>query len=237
MSTAKARTVVLISGRGSNMLSLIEATQAGHCHIDIVGVISNRPDAAGLDSARAAGIETRALDHKAFPSREDFDAALADLIETFEPDLIILAGFMRILTEGFTRRFLGRMLNIHPSLLPKYPGLHTHQRALDAGDKQHGATVHFVTPELDSGPLIVQSQIDIQSGDTAEQLAAKVLGTEHAIYPMAADWFGRGLLKMVDGKVTLCERSLKSPVIFRDGQLEGIDHTCHNELQPYSQAS
>lgn len=222
-TTPKARTVILISGRGSNMLSLVEAANTGHCHIDIVAVVSNRPQAAGLQSAAQAGIETCCIDHTLFDSRESFDAELARTIDQYQPDLVILAGFMRILTEGFTRHYEGRMLNIHPSLLPKYPGLNTHQRAIDAGDQEHGASIHFVTAELDSGPVALQSVVPVLAEDDADSLSQRVLGTEHQLYTIAADWFGRGLLKMVSNGGVLCEQKLEKPVILRNGKLEGVN--------------
>ena len=230
MTCTKARTVILISGRGSNMLSLLAASQSGNCHIDIAAVISNRPLAAGLKSAAQAGVTTECVDHTRFDSRASFDASLAERITSYEPELVILAGFMRILTPEFTRQFEGRMLNIHPSLLPKYPGLNTHQRALDAGDSEHGASVHFVTAELDGGPVAVQSIVPVFEGDNADSLAERVLGTEHQLYAVAADWFGRGLLKMVSNQGVLCAQKLEKPVILRNAQLEGINSTCQEQL-------
>ena len=226
----KARTVILISGRGSNMLSLVDAAQSGQCHIDVVAVISNRPAAAGLNRARQAGIATRCVDHTDFDSRASFDMALAKVIDEYQPQLVILAGFMRILTPDFTRQFEGRMLNIHPSLLPKYPGLNTHQRAIDAGDLEHGASVHFVTAELDGGPVAIQSIVPVLPEDNADSLAQRVLGTEHELYAVAADWFGRGLLTMVSNRGALCEQKLEKPVILRNAQLEGIDPTWQQQL-------
>lgn len=173
--------VILISGRGSNMRSLLEANLLGRC----AAVISNRPDAAGLAFAAERGIPTVVVDHKAFENREAFDAALLATIESYRPDLLILAGFMRILTEAFVRRFEGRMINIHPSLLPAFPGLHTHQAALAAGVSVHGCTVHWVTPSLDAGPIILQASVPVYADDTEESLAARVLEQEHIIYPRA----------------------------------------------------
>jgi len=195
--------VILISGRGSNMQAIVEAQLPG---ARIAAVIANRPDAAGLAWAAERGIATAALDHKAFASREDFDAALAAQIDAFAPDLVVLAGFMRILTPGFTQHYAGRMFNIHPSLLPKYKGLHTHQRALEAGDREHGCSVHFVTEELDGGPLVVQAVVPVESDDTPESLAQRVHRQEHHIYPLAMRWFAEGRLKLgktgaqLDGK-------------------------------------
>lgn len=187
--------VILISGRGSNMQAIVEAQLPG---ARIAAVIANRPDAAGLAWAAERGIATAALDHKAFASREDFDAALAAQIDAFAPDLVVLAGFMRILTPGFTQHYAGRMFNIHPSLLPAFPGLHTHQRALDAGCRLAGATVHFVTAELDHGPVVIQGAVAVADDDTADSLAAKVLRVEHRIYPQAVRWWVEGRLQ-IDG--------------------------------------
>ncbi|MCX4188173.1 phosphoribosylglycinamide formyltransferase [Methylophaga sp. OBS4] len=181
----KPRLVILISGRGSNMRSIIDAMTAGELDVDIVAVISNRPDAAGLQFARDAGIETAVIDHKAFASRESFDQALAAKIDEFEPSFVVLAGFMRILTAEFVGHFAGKLLNIHPSLLPKFKGLHTHQRAIDAGETEHGASVHFVTAELDDGPVILQAKVPVYKDDDADTLAARVLEQEHLLYPAA----------------------------------------------------
>lgn len=194
--------VILISGRGSNMEAIVRAGIPG---ARIAAVVSNRPDAKGLEVARSFGIATLALDHKAFPDREAFDAALADEIERFAPDLVVLAGYMRILTEGFVRRFEGRMLNIHPSLLPAFTGLHTHRRALEAGVKVAGTTVHFVTPELDDGPIVIQAVVPVLPGDDEERLAARVLLQEHRIYPQAVRWFVEGRLSLEQGRVTVRE--------------------------------
>jgi phosphoribosylglycinamide formyltransferase-1 len=180
-----AKLVILISGRGSNMRSIMAAQAAGDLNAEIVAVISNRPNAAGIESAAEAGISTAIVDHKAYDSREAFDTALAKEIDAYEPDYVILAGFMRILTADFVNHYQHRLLNIHPSLLPKYKGLNTHQRAIDAGDEEHGASVHFVTPELDDGPVILQAKVPILEGDTADTLAARVLEQEHLLYPAA----------------------------------------------------
>ena len=186
--------VVLLSGTGSNLQALIDSTRTGNSPVRIAAVISNRSDAYGLQRARDAGIETRSLDHKAFEGREAFDQALIELIDAFEPKLVVLAGFMRILSADFVRHYEGRLLNIHPSLLPKYKGMHTHQRALDAGDSEHGCTVHFVTEELDGGPLVVQAVVPVESGDSAQTLAQRVHTQEHRIYPLAVRWFAEGRL-------------------------------------------
>jgi phosphoribosylglycinamide formyltransferase 1 len=180
--------VVLISGRGSNMRSIVEAGTG----LDVRAVISNRPGAKGLEWAASHRIDTKVVDHKAFPTRDAFDAELARAIDGYGPDLIVLAGFMRILTNGFIARYPRRILNIHPSLLPSFPGLHTHARALEAGVKVHGATVHVVTPALDNGPIVVQGVVPVLAGDNEELLAARVLEVEHRIYPEAIRWFVEG---------------------------------------------
>jgi phosphoribosylglycinamide formyltransferase 1 len=210
--------VILISGRGSNMEALIAARDAGELPVNIAAVISNRPDAKGLLTAQMAGIPTKALDHKAFAGREAFDAALAECIDTFAPDLVVLAGFMRILSEGFVSRYEGRLMNIHPSLLPSFPGLHTHQRALDEGVRIHGCTVHFVTPALDHGPVIIQAAVPVLDGDDEDSLSARVLRQEHQVYPLAVRWFAEDRLQLENGKVRLlAEQSpngvLVSPVL------------------------
>jgi phosphoribosylglycinamide formyltransferase-1 len=184
-SHSKARLVILISGRGSNMRSILEAAKSGSLDIDISAVISNRPDAAGLTFAAEEGIDTAVIDHKEFDSREQFDKALATEIDKYQADYVILAGFMRILTEDFVAHFAGRLINIHPSLLPKFKGLHTHQRAIDAGETEHGASVHFVTAELDDGPVILQAKVPVLADDDADTLAARVLEQEHLLYPAA----------------------------------------------------
>lgn len=206
MAAISKRIVVLISGTGRNLQALIEQTADTSFGGKIVAVISNRPQAYGLERAKQANIATNCVDHTQYATRENFDSALAQCIDHYQPDLIILAGFMRILTDGFVNRYLGKMLNIHPSLLPKYPGINTHQRALDAGDNEHGVTVHFVTPELDSGPLVIQGKLAISAADTAEGLAEKVMGIETQIYPLAAQWFCQqrlsyqGNIALLDGE-------------------------------------
>jgi phosphoribosylglycinamide formyltransferase-1 len=193
-----ARLAVLISGRGSNLQAFIDACSSGELDARICVVVSNRPDAQGLERAAAAGIPSRCIDHRNYPSREAFDRALAAEVGSWQPDLVILAGFMRILTPAFVQPFAGRLLNVHPSLLPKYPGLDTHQRALDAGDSEAGVTVHFVTLELDGGPPIIRARVPILTGDTAQALAARVIEREHIIYPLAARWFISGRLQLTD---------------------------------------
>lgn len=188
--------VILISGSGSNLQTFIDLCQQGLLNANIACVISNNADAYGLTRAKKAGLTTQVLEHKSFASREAFDEALAMMIEPYQPDLVVLAGFMRILTPAFVTRFTGKMLNIHPSLLPKYPGLNTHQRAIDAGDKHAGVTVHFVTPELDGGPAIIQATVSIDANETADTLSKKVLQQEHKIYPLAVQWFLQGKVRL-----------------------------------------
>jgi len=195
--------VILISGRGSNMEALIAARDAGQLPVDIVAVISNRPDALGLETATRAGITAHFIDHKAFAGRESFDAALAECIDSFAPDLVVLAGFMRILSDGFVRRYAGRLMNIHPSLLPVFPGLHTHRKALEEGVRIHGCTVHFVTPTLDHGPIIIQAAVPVLDRDDEATLAARVLRQEHRIYPQAVRWFAEDRLRLENGRVQL----------------------------------
>jgi phosphoribosylglycinamide formyltransferase-1 len=193
--------VILISGRGSNMEAIVQCCAAEGWPARVAAVIANRADAKGLTFAAAHGIATAVVEHRAFAVRDAFDDALAAAIDAHRPDLVVLAGFMRILGERFVRRYEGRMMNIHPSLLPMFPGLHTHQRALDAGCKLAGATVHFVTPALDHGPIVMQSVVPVLGGDDAAALAARVLATEHQIYPRSVRWFVRGQLQVECGVV------------------------------------
>jgi phosphoribosylglycinamide formyltransferase-1 len=195
------RIVILISGRGSNMEAIVEACAAEGWPATVAAVVANRADAKGLAFAQARGIATRVVDHKAYAGREAFDAVLAETIDAFAPDLVVLAGFMRILGAAFVRRYEGRLLNIHPSLLPAFAGLHTHRRALEAGCKAVGATVHFVTPELDHGPIVMQSVVPVLADDDEARLAARVLATEHVIYPLAVRWFVEGQLAVERGIV------------------------------------
>lgn len=203
MSNTPLRVVVLISGSGSNLQAIIDGQKNGQLPINIAAVISNKPDVKGLQRAAEAGIATSVVNHKDFASREQFDQALQQVIDQHRPQLVVLAGFMRILTPEFTAHFAGRMLNIHPSLLPKYQGLHTHQRAIDAGDAEHGVTVHFVTAELDGGPAAIQARVPISQDDTAVSLAKKVQVQEHIIYPLAVKWFAEKRLEMRDNKAYL----------------------------------
>lgn len=193
------RIVVLLSGRGSNFQSLLNASLTGELSGSIDLVISNRPQAGGLAIANNANIDTALIDHQAYATRDAFDADLAGVIDSVTPDLIVLAGFMRILTQSFVSQFAGRLLNIHPSLLPLYPGLNTHQRALDNGDTHAGATVHYVTGELDGGPSVIQAKVPIESGDTKDRLADRILQVEHQIYPQAVNWHLSGRLALRNG--------------------------------------
>jgi phosphoribosylglycinamide formyltransferase-1 len=193
--------VILISGRGSNMEALLAAVASGALPVRIAGVLANRPDAQGLETAAAHGVPTGVVDHKQFADRAAFDAAMAEAIDRFAPDLVVLAGFMRILTDGFVRHYAGRLVNIHPSLLPSFPGLHTHRRALEEGVRIHGCTVHFVTPALDHGPVIVQAAVPVLDDDDEASLAARVLAQEHQVYPLAVRWFAEDRLRLIDGRV------------------------------------
>ncbi|WP_456418153.1 phosphoribosylglycinamide formyltransferase [Thiolapillus sp.] len=209
--------VVLISGGGTNLQAIIDAAQKD-LPVEIKAVISNKPGAYGLERARKAGIAVATLDHRQFPDRESFDQALAERIDGYQPRLVLLAGFMRILTPGFVRRYHGRMLNIHPSLLPDFQGLHTHQRALDAEVEEHGASIHFVTEELDGGPVIIQARVPVLSGDNAQTLAARVLEKEHIIYPLAVRWFAQGRLSLNDRDQVVLDGKIRSTPV----QLEQV---------------
>lgn len=197
--------VILISGRGSNMEAVVRAAQAERWDetlgARIAAVVANRADAAGLEVARALGVPTLALDHREFASREAFDAALMQVIDEYAPTVVVLAGFMRILSQGFVAHYAARLINIHPSLLPAFPGLHTHRQALQAGVKLHGATVHFVTPALDHGPIIAQAAVEVRDGDGEADLSARVLAQEHRILPQAVRWFLEGALHVEHGVV------------------------------------
>lgn len=195
--------VILISGRGSNMQAIVEAARAEKWPAKIAAIISNRADASGLDYAAAAGIPTAVVVSKNYPSRADFDAALQAEIDRFAPDLVVLAGFMRILTARFVEHYAARLMNIHPSLLPSFPGLATHQQALSFGVKVHGATVHFVTADLDHGPIVAQAAVPVLPDDSEDALAGRVLAQEHIIYPRAVRWFVEGRLTIEDGRVHL----------------------------------
>jgi len=219
MSKSNINIVVLISGSGSNLQAIIDATIAGKLHANIKAVISNRPDVKGLSRAQEAKIPTLTLDHKQFESREAFDLQLIQEIDAHKPDLVILAGFMRILTDKFVEHFDGRLLNIHPSLLPEFTGLNTHQRALDAGVKQHGVSVHYVTNELDGGPLVLQAVIDVNESDTAESLQQRIHRQEHIIYPMVIEWVAQGRLKVINQQIIFDKQLLDTPAKWINNQL------------------
>ena len=194
--------VILLSGQGSNMDAIVRACATEDWNARIAGVVSNRADAPGLEMARGHGIATAVVEHTAFARRDAFDAALGEVVQAWAPDLLVMAGFMRILTPSFVRRFEGRMVNVHPSLLPAFSGLHTHRRAIEAGCKLAGATVHFVTPEVDHGPIIAQAVVPVLADDTEATLAARVLAREHLLYPRAVRWCVEGLLRTEGGVVT-----------------------------------
>lgn len=211
------RIAVLVSGQGRNLQALVAACAEGRIAGRIALVLGNRANAAALDRARAAGIATRVLEHAAFPDRESFDSALIAALDAAQIDLVLLAGFMRILGAGFVRHFAGRLLNIHPSLLPRHPGLHTHRRALEAGDAEHGATVHFVTEELDGGPAIIQGRVRVRAEDTADTLAERVMqDIEVRIYPQAVALIAGGDLALRDGQVLLRGKPLTAPLQLDD---------------------
>ncbi|AWL11856.1 Phosphoribosylglycinamide formyltransferase [Saliniradius amylolyticus] len=197
--------VVLISGSGTNLQAILDACERGDINGRVSAVISNKADAYGLKRAELSGVKAVVLSHKSYASREDYDRALQQEIDQHQPDLVVLAGFMRILSDEFVQHYTGRMLNIHPSLLPKYKGLNTHQRALDAGDTEHGVTVHFVTPELDGGPTVIQSKVPVFSGDTAEELSERVRHQELSLYPLVVKWFCEDRLEL-DGDTVLLDR-------------------------------
>lgn len=205
--------VVLISGRGSNLQAIMDDGRQADCPFELCAVVSNRPDAAGLERALQANIPTGIVDHKSHASRESFDTALAQTIDTWRPGLVVLAGFMRVLTPAFVDHYSGRLINIHPSLLPAFPGLDTHQRAIASGATVHGASVHFVTAALDGGPLIVQARVPVLAGDDADTLAARVLVQEHRILPRSIRWFAQGRLELegqrvlLDGKPAMSEQA------------------------------
>lgn len=206
--TSMKRILVLISGSGSNLQAILDGCAGGKIAGQVVGVISNKADAYGLVRAREAGVATAILAQQQFANREEYDVALLALMADYQPDLVVLAGFMRILSADLVRHFAGRMINIHPSLLPKYQGLHTHQRAIEAGDDEHGASVHFVTEELDGGPVILQARVPIFEGDSADEVAARVQVQEHSIYPLVVQWFCEGRLQMREGSAFLDGKQL-----------------------------
>lgn len=205
--SATCNIVVLISGSGSNLQALIDSLDADN-PARICAVVSNRAEAFGLQRAQAAGIATHLVRHKDYADREAFDAAMMDVIDTHQPNLVVLAGFMRILTPGFVRHYQGRLLNVHPSLLPKYKGLDTHRRALDAGDREHGCSVHFVTEELDGGPVAIQAAFTVEPDDSIDKLTERVHAAEHVIYPLAVRWFAEGRLRLAEQGAMLDETLL-----------------------------
>jgi len=207
-----ASLVVLISGSGSNLQAIIDQCANNSINASICRVISNKADVKGLARAEAAGISTQVIDHTQYADREAFDAALIEVIDQCNPDLVVLAGFMRILTESFVTHFKGRLINIHPSLLPKYQGLNTHQRAIDAGDSEAGASVHFVTEELDGGPVIAQAKVPVEANDTAETLAKRVLAVEHGIFPAVIGWFADKRLQLDNNQIVFDQQTLSSPI-------------------------
>ena len=213
MSIAACKTAILISGSGSNLQSFIDRVADGRVGLDLAVVFSNRPDAFGLERARSAGIDTACLEHGDFETREAFDRAVATELDRWQPELLILAGFMRILSPWFVDHYEGRILNIHPALLPLYPGLDTHARVLEAGETWHGSTVHFVTEELDGGPRILQGRIRVAPTTDPAELMQRVQAVEHQIYPQAADWFGQGRLEFRDGATWLDGKRLDEPVV------------------------
>lgn len=202
--------VVLVSGNGTNLQAIIDACQSNQINGKVVAVISNQPNVYSLIRAKQANIPNHVINHKAFNSREEFDDKVQQQIDCYQPDLIVLAGYMRILTADFVQHYAGKMLNIHPSLLPKYPGLHTHRRAIEAGDKEHGTTVHFVTEDLDGGPIILQAKVPIFDNDAEQDVIKRVLNQEHQIYPLVVKWFCDNRLNMQDGKAYLDGKLISS---------------------------
>jgi len=209
----RCRAAIMISGSGTNLQAFIDQVADGRLDLDLAVVFSNKPDAFGLERARRAGIPTVSIEHGSFPDRDSFDRAVAERLDEFQPGLIVLAGFMRILGAGFVNHYAGRILNIHPALLPKYPGLDTHQRVIDAGDEWHGSTVHFVTEELDGGPRILQGRLRVRAGESAGELRDRVQAVEHQIYPMAAGWVGSGKAEYRDGETWIDGRPAAEPVV------------------------
>lgn len=219
--TAQCKTAILISGSGTNLQAFIDSAASGGLGLDLSVVLSNRPDAYGLVRARNAGIPTACIEHRHYEDRESFDRAVSAKLDEWQPGLLVLAGFMRILSAGFVEHYAGRILNIHPALLPAYPGLNTHQRVLDAGDEWHGSTVHFVTEKLDSGPRILQGRLPVVTGESSEQLATRVQAIEHQIYPVAAGWVGDGRVEFRDGRTWIDGAIADVPIVQtfgRDGR-------------------
>jgi len=219
MNTTALNIVVLISGSGSNLQAMIDAIEQGQLNAKISAVISNRPNVKGLQRAEAAGITTHVIDHTEYDSREAFDQQLMQMIDQHQPQLVVLAGFMRILTDDFVGHYAGRMLNVHPSLLPEFRGLNTHQRALDAGVAQHGVSIHYVSNELDGGPLVLQAVIDLNQSDNVESLKERIHRLEHIIYPMVIQWVAENRLEVINQQVYLDRQALTSPAKWIDNQL------------------
>ncbi len=215
--------VVLISGTGTNLQAIIDATRDGRINSNIAAVISNQPVAKGLDCAKQAGINTIVIDSSATNDRDEYDAQLMTAIDQYEPALVVLAGFMRILSDTFIDHYRNKILNIHPALLPDFKGLHTHRRVLEAGKQVHGASVHFVSNELDSGPVVIQAEVPVLENDSESTLAARVLEQEHIIYPMAISWYVEGRLKLEDNKVKLDNKTLDIPAQWKSEQLHISD--------------
>jgi phosphoribosylglycinamide formyltransferase-1 len=203
MMRARTAVVVLISGRGSNLQAILDEVRADRLPVKIHAVISNNPEAPGLAPARAASLPTHVVNHRDYPDRAQFDQALMREIDAYAPELVVLAGFLRLLTPAFIKHYAGRLMNIHPSLLPQFPGLNTHARVLASGARVHGASVHFVTPDMDAGPIIIQAAVPVRPTDTPSSRAARVLEQEHRIYPLAIRWFAEGRLRLQDGQVLL----------------------------------
>lgn len=217
--------VVLISGTGTNLQAIIDAIRNNGLPAEVRAVISNRASARGLERARSAGIATEVLEHRGYPDRTGYDQALMECIDRYRPGLVVLAGFMRILTPEFVRHYNGRILNIHPSLLPDFPGLHTHDRALAAGVTEHGVSVHFVTEQLDGGPVIIQARVDVRPDDDAETLARRVQEKEHVIYPLVVRWVAEGRLAKRDDAILFDGRPLERPLEYDAGMAEAHNHT------------
>jgi phosphoribosylglycinamide formyltransferase-1 len=213
LTARRCKTAILISGSGTNLQAFIDRVAESRLDLDIVVVFSNKPGAFGLTRAKNAGITAACIEHGDFETRELFDRAVAAELDQHEPELIILAGFMRILSPWFVRHYEGKVLNVHPALLPLYPGLNTHQRVLDAGDSHHGSTVHFVTEELDGGPRIVAGRLAVRAGETADELQHRVQAVEHQVYPQAAQWFGEGRVEYRDGQAWFDGNLLEEPVV------------------------
>lgn len=209
----RCKSAILISGSGTNLQAFIDRVAGGALELELSVVLSNKPDALGLVRAKNAGIPTACIEHSRFPDRVAFDRAVAEKLDDWRPDLLILAGFMRILSAAFVTHYAGKIINIHPALLPMYPGLDTHQRVLEAGDEWHGSTVHFVTEELDGGPRILQGRLPVRSGESADELAARVQTVEHQIYPVAAGWFGEGRVQFRDGRTWIDGMLADEPVV------------------------